>query len=491
MTFTEVVFEIGDPQEPLCKVTAGGHIVYGLLRVTESTRNGGGHRALVTLCGKQDDTPTFLRDLHSSPLHEDVEALSVSPDVAIVSVTLRPHDTAGRSAFLPVARFHEVFGRDAIIEPIIVRSGRARVRLLLPSGTDTQRALLGLRELQRATRWPEFRVIRVANLSAQDSIEALRRVLTPDQEDVLRLAVTLGYYDTPKRATLEVVAGHMDLSVSPVHKRLKAIECTLITSFVEPALVEKPDFRRKPRRGTSVPKPAPITDVALRIRPNAFHPLSSVGRIPGARALFQHIHSDRTAGEATALLMVLGPEDSTLKLASELDANPDVLHLEMVGRDRDHAVMKLKTTLPGEVPRGTHPYAWFKDTFRPDVLLKPAFVDGPDVFARFLLLRPTTQDELIGRIDSLAKRGGWDQHEILAVRPFGSNGHAPWPAPDRLTPRQEEVLKISYALGYYQTPRKCTLENVADTLGVSANAIHKNLAAAELNVITTYLSSGF
>jgi predicted DNA binding protein len=500
MTFTDVVFEIRDPRDPLCRATERAEGAYVICRFTEVGRAHGTHRALVTFCGPQTSAAELLRDLHSSGAHEELEVLSITPEMANVRVALRSHGAHHSPPFLPVSQLIEAFGSDAIFEPVLFRAGRARVRLLLPKSLDTQRVLLALRELQRVCAWQDFRVVRVANLDAGHYVASLHRILTPEQEDVLRLAVSLGYYDIPKRATLDTVAKALGLSVSPVHKRLKAIEGILMTSRVEPAQSERPDFRRKPRRGTAVPRPSPLLDVALRVRVSRFPPHAFTARTPSARTLFQHLSADRATGEATALLVVLAPEDQYVKLLSDFEGMPQLRGVETVGRDREHVAVKIRSALPAPTTTTSvatpaalnHPYAWFPGIFDRDLLLKPVLSDGRDTYVRFLLLRPHTQDDLLARIDDLAKRGGWEEHEILAVRPFAAeSASAPIPAPERLTARQDEVLKIAYALGYYRTPRTCTLESVANTLGVSANAIHKNLAAAELNVITSYLSAGF
>jgi predicted DNA binding protein len=49
----------------------------------------------------------------------------------------------------------------------------------------------------------------------------------------------------------------------------------------------------------------------------------------------------------------------------------------------------------------------------------------------------------------------------------------------RLTPRQEEVLRLAISMGYYSDPRACTLEDMAEAFGVSKAAVHKRLQTAE------------
>lgn len=492
MTLTDVVFEVGHPDDPLCRATERSDGAYAVARLTEPGRTRESYRSLLTFCAPQQSTAGLLRDLHGSRWHDDLEVLAVTPDTATIRMGLRGSEGAALAPLLPVGRLMEAFGKDAIFEPVFIRGGRCRVRVLLPRDVDSQRVLLSLRELQREVAWPEFRVVRVSSMDATHYADTLRRLLTPDQEDILRLAVDLGFYNIPKRATLDTIAKQLGLSVSPVHKRLKAIEGILVTAHVEPRNAERPDFRRRPRKGTALPKPAPLTDVALRVRCPRFAPNAWAARTPGARALLQPMHIDRASGDATALLVAMAAPDDYIKLLSELESNPAIRSMDHIGRDSDHVALKLRMPAPMDGVPVQHPYAWCLDAFSSDMMLKPVFMDGPDMYVRFLLLRPHTQQELLERVDRMAKHGGWDQHEILAVRPFAAHSSsAPMPAPDRLTPRQDEVLKIAFALGYYRTPRSCTLESVANTLGVSANAIHKNLAAAELNVITGYLSSGF
>ncbi len=65
----------------------------------------------------------------------------------------------------------------------------------------------------------------------------------------------------------------------------------------------------------------------------------------------------------------------------------------------------------------------------------------------------------------------------------------PWdPAPGRpadldVTSRQQDVLQMAVALGYYSRPRQTTLEELGEILGVSKAAVHKTLSAAENKVI--------
>jgi len=123
-----------------------------------------------------------------------------------------------------------------------------------------------------------------------------------------------------------------------------------------------------------------------------------------------------------------------------------------------------------------------------DVHVKPLMVEGGEAQLKAILTHPTSTQELQTRLQELAKEASWKAWEMLSLRPVDADPALAASPADRMTIRQAEILKIAHALGYYRTPRGCTLDEVARTLGISANAIHKNLTAAEQKIVTAYLS---
>jgi len=57
----------------------------------------------------------------------------------------------------------------------------------------------------------------------------------------------------------------------------------------------------------------------------------------------------------------------------------------------------------------------------------------------------------------------------------------------QLTDRQREVLRTAYDAGYYDWPRECTGEEVAQELGVSSAAFSEIIRAAERNTFSALL----
>jgi uncharacterized membrane protein len=60
---------------------------------------------------------------------------------------------------------------------------------------------------------------------------------------------------------------------------------------------------------------------------------------------------------------------------------------------------------------------------------------------------------------------------------------------DALTTRQQEVVELAVEHGYYDSPRRCTLSDLADRLDVSKSVVSRILQRAEKHIITAYCSS--
>ena len=458
------------------------------MRVLDAGRASGRFRTLITFYGTPLEAEDLPRQLRASRQGGDLEVVHASPGVVSLrtdSSTLDAGSGAG-VRLLAVLRLLQAFGPDVVLEPFLFRRGRIRARVLVPRRLETPRVLVALQEVQRSSGFSDFRVVRVTQMHAQRYVDLLRRILTPDQEELLRLATSMGYYDSPKGATLEQIAARVGLSVSPVHKRLKTIEETLVSAHVEPSRALAAARRRRRKGDVEFPMAAPL-DVALRVRWPQSRVAAFTSTVPGSRALLQVLDVDAQARTSTFLLVVLAPESDYPRLIRDFETRPDVVSVEAVEKDRAHASVKVTMRLSGHAGVATFPF--WDEAWGVDALARPFVFEEDAVMVRFLLMRPLGEPTVRERLDACAKLAGWEGFDIVSVRAV-DDGRAPPTPPEPPTARQEEVLKIAHALGYYRTPRACTLEQVASTLGVSANAIHKNLSSAEAKVIARYLSTG-
>lgn len=110
-----------------------------------------------------------------------------------------------------------------------------------------------------------------------------------------------------------------------------------------------------------------------------------------------------------------------------------------------------------------------------------------------------TVDAIIVRIDVVA--GGWRQTGWFADRDAFSAFSSFWqqnatfrlhrltrdgesePPGDGLTDRQDEALRIAYERGYFDIPRRASLEDVAEELGVTPSSVSERLRRAQTQLI--------
>jgi hypothetical protein len=110
-----------------------------------------------------------------------------------------------------------------------------------------------------------------------------------------------------------------------------------------------------------------------------------------------------------------------------------------------------------------------------------------------------TADAIIERIDVVP--GGWRQTGWFADRDAFNKFSSFWqrnagfrlhrltrdgesePPGDGLTDRQHEALRIAYELGYFDIPRKASLDDVAAELGISPSSVSERLRRAQTQLI--------
>ncbi|MFC6954253.1 helix-turn-helix domain-containing protein [Halorubellus litoreus] len=114
-------------------------------------------------------------------------------------------------------------------------------------------------------------------------------------------------------------------------------------------------------------------------------------------------------------------------------------------------------------------------------------------------------DAIVERIDVTAagsRQTGWfaDRDAFDAFRTFwqrnaGFRLHRltqdgdPEPAGDGLTDRQREALRTAYEMGYFEIPRRTSLEAVADELDVAASSASERLRRAETELIEAVVAT--
>lgn len=480
MPLAEVVFEVavGGSLGAFTRAHADTRALVRLIG-----REEGGTRVLLTLAGPTETTAELVRELRAEAGERPFEVLSITPYSVVVRALVDP---ALAPWAAPAARFVEVFGHDTLLEPSIVEQGKVRVRGVAAREMDTRGALEKLQELQRQGGFEGFRVVHVRDFDPKAFGDRSQALLEPEQEDLVRLALAMGYYDTPRRCSLEDIAGRVGLSVSPVHKKLKEVEHVLIRAHLEPD-APRVARRRRQGKGRALATRGLLREVTVRITPPAFGPAAFTAQHPGARVVYQPLTEE--AGFVSHLHVVLAKADTADAFVKLAQSDPGVARVDVLSRDADHVSLKVRRRAGAPDGLGEDPLQAVAAALGRDAYLKPAVVEGGVVLGRVVAMRKLGEEELAAMLQELAQAARWSEAELVGVRDVDVEGELlAMPRAAQMTARQEEVLRIANALGYYATPRGCTLEDVAATLGISANAVHKNLTAAEQRIIQNHVA---
>lgn len=153
--------------------------------------------------------------------HDDVLGYSISsadPQHGLVYVHARPPAVMER--FLKLPRTHEVFYEFPMGS---TGDGRLRVQMLGESNDVLREAL--------ADMPPELDVSIERIGPYLETGEHLLDLLTDRQREVLDVALDLGYYDVPRKATHRDIAERLSLSVGTVGEHLQKIESRVFNNI--------------------------------------------------------------------------------------------------------------------------------------------------------------------------------------------------------------------------------------------------------------------
>ena len=193
---------------------------------------------LLELQFNHGDRPLFLVTVRGGSHGAVEDALTDAFDVAEWTLIGQAGDTR-RYQVSPALSFEEQLGdhiddltglealatADAIIERIEV----------LPDGWR-QTGWFATRDAFRefSSFWQQNADFRLLRLTRDGEPEAPGEGLTDQQQEALRIAYELGYFDIPRKATLEEVAAELDIAASSVSERLRRAQIQLIEETVAP-----------------------------------------------------------------------------------------------------------------------------------------------------------------------------------------------------------------------------------------------------------------
>ncbi|MFB6132834.1 MAG: helix-turn-helix domain-containing protein [Halanaeroarchaeum sp.] len=166
------------------------------------------------------------------------------------------------------------------------------------------------------------------------------------------------------------------------------------------------------------------------------------------------------------LVEVTGPD-----LTAVLDAvegSADVRELKVLKRHEDTALVQFETTDP--------------------MLLFPIMSSGIPLEMPFDLIEGKAVWEVTTSQDRLSELG--DQLDAFGIQFTVEAIRYQLQTDQLLTERQRSLVERAYELGYYDTPRECTLTELAEDVGLAKSTCSETLHRAEGKIVGEFVTEG-
>lgn len=224
MGYTEFVIEVQVPGCPLCGFTDEHEGATLLVEPLDPGRDHDPQTIQITLLGSQqarDDLEALLDEWAGG--YEEIRRSEES-----ASFLVEDAHAEGFETVLPTIR--DLGGEDVIFQPTIGREGWMAVRFL--ADVEDHPAEF-VQACQHALDEEDcgFRLIRFSEFDPETFAGPLEP-LTDKQLEVVRVAYSMGYYETPRNCTLEDLAEVFGISKAAVHMRLRGAEEKIIEELV-------------------------------------------------------------------------------------------------------------------------------------------------------------------------------------------------------------------------------------------------------------------
>jgi predicted DNA-binding protein (UPF0251 family) len=228
MGFTEVVYKIRSDLDPLCAYTEAHADVKAVVNQISWDDETGQSKSVITLLGPEDKLGPLAEAL--APVNDRIETLAQAKEQLVLRAHARLETM--KKAGNPAAFALDYFGDDAIAQPALVKDGYLHTRLIVATRVDLADLLAHYEKGVKEGRWSDFKLMRIDEFDPDSQIAgAFTESLTQKQLEVIKTALALGFYNTPRDITLDDLSNIFGISKAAVHNRLQAAERKVIAKF--------------------------------------------------------------------------------------------------------------------------------------------------------------------------------------------------------------------------------------------------------------------
>lgn len=228
-----------------------------------------------------------------------------------------------------------------------------------------------------------------------------------------------------------------------------------------------------------------LTEVVYKIRSQSYPLCQFTERNPGAKALVSQTGFDPDAKAARYLVTLVGPEQPTRELLQLFDKLFD--RHEVARTAKDTVSVRCNASLQ-RLHDTNSPMAFALEYFGDAAMVQPSVIKQGYFHARVVVTGKVDLADMLGAYEKGMNGGHYDDFKLIRIDDYDPEQQVSGAFSENLTPKQLEVLKTALALGFYNTPRSVTLDDLSNIFGISKAAVHNRLQAAERKVISKYFS---
>lgn len=226
-----------------------------------------------------------------------------------------------------------------------------------------------------------------------------------------------------------------------------------------------------------------FTEVVYKIKSDLFPACTYTAAHPDVKVVLNQVCWDAEARQSRSLLTLLGPEERIHELAGILPASFD--RCETVNEGKQQLILKATAKLD-VLKRTGNPSAFALEYFGEEGILEPSLVKEGYVHTRVLLTGKVDLADFLAAYERGVKEGRWSDFKLIRIDDHDPEQQIHGAFTENLTQKQLEVIKTALALGFYNTPRDITLDDLSNIFGISKAAVHNRLQAAERKVIQKF-----
>jgi predicted DNA binding protein len=194
---------------------------------------------------------------------------------------------------------------------------------------------------------------------------------------------------------------------------------------------------------------------------------------------------DPDTGQQKGILNIVGNEPETDEF---LDYFPKLFdEYEVLDQDAEETSVRFEASL-GTLQDTFNPLAFTLEYFGEVAIVEPALVQEGYFHCRILAPGDVDLASMLEDYESGVEEGFWDDFKLVRMDDYDAEMQAEGAFVENLTQKQLEVIKTGLALGFYNTPRDITLDDLSNIFGISKAAVHNRLQAAERKVISKFFS---